>query len=595
MLSDQLKKLSSQGELTLSPAAVRHLPVIRQAIAELGIDRVLDRQLPADPRMKATDTDCVVLMILNVLCGRVALYRMADWLSGTDPAVVVGDGCCADWFTDTRLAETLDRLYDAGTDDVLSAVVLDYLNSDAGPSAYAVHQDTTTVKLHGAYVGPSEDDAPVPRHGHSKDHRPDLLQLVYGLSLQGAVGVPVCMSVLDGNTSDQAANRLHIDRLAGLLPAKDEVTLVADGKLCDGKTLGRVRDAAFHFVTLVPRSYGIRDDLVERVREVGEDLPELGRAHQRRKSDPVRHYRGRSFTEPFELVDPESGVAELHDLRFLVVESPALAAREQGALKARLAKERKRIEDRMKRLSKQTFSCQDDAQGAAERAVGAPSYHAAEVRIHDEVVTVKRPGRGRPRKGESQPTKTIWRVSLTSLEVDQECVDRAGFHGRHFLLVTDHLDTDAWPDERVLSTYREQHMVEGHTGFRWLKGPAAVAPAFLKTPSRIAALGLVFILALMVRNYLEWAIRAALAKTEQTLPNMNGQATQRPSAENAFYYFRDASLIIATVGGHVANRELHGLRPEAEQVLELLGWSPDIFTKARLRKRKTRSAGKAGM
>lgn len=88
----------------------------------------------------------------------------------------------------------------------------------------------------------------------------------------------------------------------------------------------------------------------------------------------------------------------------------------------------------------------------------------------------------------------------------------------------------------------------------------------------------------MVRNYLEWTVRAALSKTEQTLPNRNGQATQRPSDENSFYDFRDASPIIAAVDGHVADRSLHGLRPEAEQVLELLGWSPDIFTKARLRR-----------
>jgi hypothetical protein len=36
---------------------------------------------------------------------------------------------------------------------------------------------------------------------------------------------------------------------------------------------------------------------------------------------------------------------------------------------------------------------------------------------------------------------------------------------------------------------------------RWLKGPAAVAPVFLETPTRRRALGLVLVLALMVRNF----------------------------------------------------------------------------------------------
>lgn len=123
MLTDTLAALSTQGPISLSPATLQHLPLVREAISELGIDRVLDEVLPPDPRMKVTDADCVALMILNVLHGRVALYHMADWLSGTDAAVLLGPDCPAASFTDTRLAETLDRIFEAGTDDVLSAVV----------------------------------------------------------------------------------------------------------------------------------------------------------------------------------------------------------------------------------------------------------------------------------------------------------------------------------------------------------------------------------------------------------------------------------------------------------------------------------------
>jgi transposase len=62
-------------------------------------------------------------------------------------------------------------------------------------------------------------------------------------------------------------------------------------------------------------------------------------------------------------------------------------------------------------------------------------------------------------------------------------------------------DADEW-SARVLDEYRHQSMVEGHTGFRWLKRPAAVAPVFLETPTRIRALGFVFMIALMVRAHL---------------------------------------------------------------------------------------------
>lgn len=437
-------------------------------------------------------------------------------------------------------------------------------------------------------------DPPVPRHGYSKDHRPDLLQLVYGLSVQGAIGIPLCMSVLDGNTSDPAANRFHIDRLAGLLPPTDEVTLVADCKLCDPSTLGYVLDAAFHFVTLVPRSYAVRDELVERVRVSGETLPVLAEGQRRRKSDPERLYRGRSYHASFPIHDPDTDTTQDTELRFLVVASPGLEEREEGVIQARITEEKTRIDTTARKLEKRHFSCRDDALAAIAPLQASYRFHKVEVTVESKEIEEKRAKRGRPPKGEKPPTSLVWVVGSVVVRLDEDAVERARFHTRHFVLITDHKDEQAWSDARILTTYCEQHIIEGHTGFRWIKGPAAVAPVFLKTPSRVAALGLVLILALMVRNYLEWAVRTALAKTEETLPNLNGQPTKKPSTENVFYYFRDVRVVRVGLADDIKHRELEGLRPEARRVLELLGWSVAIFTTAR-RKLGESGRGKAGM
>jgi len=108
-----------------------------------------------------------------------------------------------------------------------------------------------------------------------------------------------------------------------------------------------------------------------------------------------------------------------------------------------------------------------------------------------------------------------------------------------------------------------------------------VAPVFLKTSRRIAALCLVLILALMVRNYFEWAVRSAMAKADVALPNLNNQPTKRPSAENIFYYFRDLRVARILVGNRVLHTELQGMRPVGVEVLRLLGWSVEIFTRVR--------------
>ena len=284
--------MTDLADLDFQPHQLAHLPIAAEYISRVGILRAVDEALPRDGRNKVSDAECVALMILNILSGRVGLYHMGPWLEATDPAVVIAEGCEPGHFSDARLAGTLDRIFDYGPDNLLTDVVLSYLLRDEAPDEYSVHQDTTSLKLYGEYANVFKQGAPVPKHGYSKDHRPDLKQLVYGMSLHGPTGMPLCVSILDGNTSDKEANQLHIDRLAGLLPPEDEVTLVADGKLADKDTIGRVLDAAFHFVTLLPRSYKLRNQLAEQVAAMPGELPELAREKGRNANKPDHVYRG---------------------------------------------------------------------------------------------------------------------------------------------------------------------------------------------------------------------------------------------------------------------------------------------------------------
>ncbi len=70
--------------LLLEACPIGHLPLIRAVIDDLGIVPVLEERSPKHPRSVMSDADCVVLMILNVLSGRVALHRMNDWLDRSD-------------------------------------------------------------------------------------------------------------------------------------------------------------------------------------------------------------------------------------------------------------------------------------------------------------------------------------------------------------------------------------------------------------------------------------------------------------------------------------------------------------------------------
>ena len=328
------------ADLDISALPVGHLPVVRAAIDALGFKAVVDKYLPKHPLAHASDAECVIAMVLNILSGRLALWHQDTWLQNIDCELLLGAGVDPKWFHDTRLARALDAIDAVGTDTLLTEVVQRYLR-DLDPHApYAVHLDTTTASVYGAYDLPANTDGPVPLHGYSKDKRPDLKQLVFGLSIHGSAGIPLTMSVTSGNTADPVSNRDHLSRLAGLLPNPDAATIVADCKAVDAQTLGQLLRDGFHVISLVPDNHNVRRRCIENALAQRADplaWPVLAEKPGARKADLPLCYRGFSVSDTIRVAVPEAppagaeaGEAEPRlissprPMRFLVVHSHAL-------------------------------------------------------------------------------------------------------------------------------------------------------------------------------------------------------------------------------------------------------------------------------
>jgi transposase len=113
---------------------------------------------------------------------------------------------------DDRLGQILDALFAANLNRVLSALALNALEVYSIETPW-LHQDTTTLSLYGVYEERAADkmravqerDAPVvprPTCGHSKDHRPDLTQVMLSVGVSGKGDLPLRLGIRDGNTSD---------------------------------------------------------------------------------------------------------------------------------------------------------------------------------------------------------------------------------------------------------------------------------------------------------------------------------------------------------------------------------------------------------
>ena len=78
-----------------------------------------------------------------------------------------------------------------------------------------------------------------------------------------------------------------------------------------------------------------------------------------------------------------------------------------------------------------------------------------------------------------------------------------------FILATNDLDIENYPDEMILHEYKEQQSVE--RGFRFIKDPwFMVDSIFLKSAKRIEALMMVMTLCLMVYNISQYKLRKTL-------------------------------------------------------------------------------------
>jgi transposase len=124
--------------------------------------------------------------------------------------------------------------------------------------------DTTSICFEG------QGGVKVGRHGYSKDHRPDLKQMVVVVVLD-ATGRPICCELWPGNTSDVSTLITMVDRLRSRF-AIGSVCVVADRGMISEATIQKLKERSIHFIL------GAR---LRKVREIRQKvLSHTGRYHE---------------------------------------------------------------------------------------------------------------------------------------------------------------------------------------------------------------------------------------------------------------------------------------------------------------------------
>jgi transposase len=459
----------------------------------------------------------------------------------------------------------LDRLFDATTPQLLMDVVRQMVK-EFGLKLDELHNDSTTVSFFGEYENAAREDKRRGRptaaitYGHSKDHRPDLKQLLYILTVTDDGGVPVYFTTASGNVTDDTTHQETWELLRQLTGRKDFL-YVADCKLATSKNLQYIVNRGGRFVSLLPRTR--KEDTEFRQRLV--DTPD------KVVWKPLRDILGQDG----EIVDRVKVCGESMESKegFRLYWYHSCRKEERDAVSRqksieRALKELGELEQRLK-SARTRFRLRSKVEDAVSEILQKTRSGAwLEVVIEAvEEESYKQASPGRPGKKTKYVREVRERYQL-SITVDQSQVaaDQAS-DGVFPLITSEHAMSAA----DVLAAYKRQPIIEKR--FSQFKTDFCIAPVHLQEISRIHSLLCIYFLVLCVQTLLERELRRAMAAAQlESLPLYpEERACRAPTARRVLDVFQPIQRHELQQAGESTESYVTDLRPLHRQLLKLLG------------------------
>jgi transposase len=342
--------------------------------------------------------------------------------------------------------------------------------------------------------------------GHNKDHRPDLKQLLYTLTVTEDGGVPIYFTTDSGNTTDDTTHLKTWELLRELVGHPDFL-YVADCKLASRENLRAIEARGGRFITVLPRTRREDAEFRRRVIEGGKSL--VWKVLEEVVDDDG------NFEDRLSVLDEELRTFDGFRLFWYFSQRKAeqdakTRARQLEKLRRELAELQQRLDSKKTRLRTRAKVEQELKKVLSASAVAPLLNVTIEER---ELESFKQTKRGRPGADTKYTRELSQRYSLVVETAADKIAEAVALDGTFPLIsnVRDmsHLD--------ILRAYKRQPLVEKR--FSQFKNDFAVAPVFLKDVSRIQALLGIYFFALVVQTLLERQLRLAMEQQKiEALP-----------------------------------------------------------------------------
>lgn len=496
----KLSGTPSAGPFELASTTLGALPLIDRFLARIDLSETLARYLPrGNPPGSPPAAVVIGVLVRNLCVAREPLYGLAAWAGAFEPGLLGLRSGDAALLNDDRVGRALDRLFDADRGSLLTALVLRAIR-EFKVDASQLHNDSTSIVLHGSYAtadGRERSGKPTvaAARGHSKDHRPDLKQLVLILTVTADGAVPLCHRLVAGNTTDEQTHIATWDQLHALT-GRPGFLYVADCKLCTREQLHHIDSHGGRFVTVLPRRRKEDHLLRDWLHTEAPDWSEAERRPAIRTGDGERVWR----TAP-------APIASVEGYRIVLVHSTQKLRLDQQARHDQLARATAALDALNARLRGSRCRFHDPAtvHAAADQALAKHNCtQLLTITVNQRTEHLVRHESRGPGREPRQRTITRERFEITWEINHQALAQHRAADGCFPLITNDHDLTDA----EVLRAYHYQPNLEKR--HHQLKTVQAAAPVTLKSPHRIEALLACQFIALLCCCLIERELRTAM-------------------------------------------------------------------------------------
>ncbi len=530
---------------------VGNLALIAGAFDHFGLEDLIDLHIgKIGSHVKVNCGAIVKAMVCQILnVPYQSLNGTSEYFQNKPTDVLLGNkGITHETLNRATIARTLDTIYDYGCERLFlqcSAKVAAKMKINVT----SAHIDSTSFHYDGMT---HEEEKSVIRLllGYSRDHRPDLNQIITVMLCDELTKIPLYQKTVSGNVND---NKSFYDVVRDNLPLvreqfKDLRYLTGDSALCTGKILSDAGMQNIYIVTRVP-------DKLAFVKEIYENT-KLSEMESIDPNDPECRTLGKwCGTQQI----------EGNTVKLLLINNQAMRSQKMQTIKKKAEKELATTEATLKKLSSKPCKCEPDAKKAIAELEKKLKYCILSDITYTNVE--KAPHRGRMKEGE---TKVVVGVKVTAnVSIDNERVTQALEKSLMFVIATTDLKRE-WTKAELLRIYRKQSTVE--SGWRMMKSKKIMVDAlYLQLPSRISALMWLMTLALLIFAATEYEIRQVMEQKQLTIPTVDQRHREgRPTLMRLFQYIANSGIHL-TIIRKIGSITISGLTQDLKQILNALG------------------------